>query len=350
MGVSLVLLALLLAWVDFDRLFGRLARIDAGTFGTAALVFFSAAIGFNSLRWWLLLRRGGTQVRLVRLAAVNSVGIFFSMFLPTTMGGDVMRIYELERTSVPRENALATILLDRLLGFFALAALAVFGVVTGRAFVDTRVTWVVVGGAGLFVLGWILVLVQDVGTAVKPLFRLPGFRKFREGAARSYRLLRELGTDARLLAATVLLSLVAQSVAIGAVVVLGRGLGLEIPSLLYFVIVPISLFVATVPVSIGGLGVREGAFVLLLGGAGVPTADAVALSLLYYGCFVSTGLLGGLVWLAQGVRAATLPGHRDVGNREAEGGETNATGPVHVGRSRGGTPGRMSGSPDSWSA
>jgi hypothetical protein len=87
---------------------------------------------------------------------------------------------------------------------------------------------------------------------------------------------------------------------------IGRALGLGLPVSVYFFVIPLATVVMLVPISINGIGIREGIFALLLGGYGVAQADAVALSLLAFATFFTHGVLGGLVFAFTRAKPAEL--------------------------------------------
>jgi uncharacterized membrane protein YbhN (UPF0104 family) len=78
----------------------------------------------------------------------------------------------------------------------------------------------------------------------------------------------------------------------------GAALGLNVPTVFYFILIPLVAVATMIPVSLNGLGVREGAFVFFLAQAGVPEDQALSLALLWLGVIIVSSLIGGLVWLA----------------------------------------------------
>jgi len=295
--ISLALLAALVVTVDTHAIVQRLKVVGWREFAIGCLVYQAAAIGANSARWDLLLRGSGERVPFGRLAALNWIGNFFSLLLPTTVGGDLVRMYELSKDLRERAKAAASVFLDRVLGFAALAILALGGIgaswlagmlAPGSEFVA------LLSGA---VLGAIALLAS--GRAPRFLHRSFAFplRRKLEGLAKQfYHALREMAESRRRLVAAATISIVAQIGVVIAVIVAGEALGLDVLAYEYFAFVPIVLFASALPLSVGGLGVRETAFVLLFTEVGVAAADAVALSVLVYAYFVATGVVGAMIW------------------------------------------------------
>jgi len=291
--ISVALLVALVAAVDFHEIVQRLKVVGWREFAIGCLVYQAAAIGANSARWDLLLRGSGERVPFGRLAVLNWIGNFFSLLLPTTVGGDLVRMYELSKNLRERAKAAASVFLDRVLGFAALAILALGGI--GASWFAGMLTpgsefVALLSGA---VLGAIALLAS--GRAPRFLHRSFAFplRRKLEGLAKQfYHALREMAESRRRLVAAATISIVAQ---IG-VVIAGEALGLDVLAYEYFAFVPIVLFASALPLSVGGLGVRETAFVLLFTEVGVAAADAVALSVLVYAYFVATGVVGAMIW------------------------------------------------------
>jgi uncharacterized membrane protein YbhN (UPF0104 family) len=101
-----------------------------------------------------------------------------------------------------------------------------------------------------------------------------------------------------LLAAVAGLSFLLQSLVILVNVFNGVALGLDVPVAFYFILIPLIAVATMIPVSLNGLGVREGAFVFFLSQVGVPQDQALSLALLWLGVLIASSLIGGLVWLA----------------------------------------------------
>jgi uncharacterized membrane protein YbhN (UPF0104 family) len=147
------------------------------------------------------------------------------------------------------------------------------------------------------------------GRALEWLQRHVHGTKLRRGLLDSVMLCYSYRSNPALLLQAALFSLIAQTLAIGTYILLGRGIGIELPIAAYFVIIPIVFISAMLPISLGGLGVRESALVGLMLVFGVDKQLAIGLSLLYLFTLWLSTLPGALVLLFQGGAGTdALPG------------------------------------------
>lgn len=228
-------------------------------------------------------------------------GMFFSLCLPSSIGGDVIKAYRIGDTTSRRLLAGCSVLADRLTG------LAALGVLAGTALAATKhhlgVSGTVAVGAALlaavlacFWLGLrsidrILALLPDPHPARSLLVQLLPYQQ------------RPL-----LIVQAVAWSFVVQMGGAVVVALMARTLQVHLPLAVWFAIVPLVALLMVLPVSIGGFGMRENAMEFLLGEQGVPTDKAVAVALLWGLSAIVTGLAGGLLFLLdRGPVTATAP-------------------------------------------
>jgi uncharacterized membrane protein YbhN (UPF0104 family) len=132
------------------------------------------------------------------------------------------------------------------------------------------------------------------------------FQRSREAWAWGWELARSLWSQPGRLGAVAGTSMLVQGTYIVAWMVLGVGLGLHIPWSVYLVCVPIVSLGAMMPITFSGLGIREGAWLLLLASLGIPKPTILVFSLMYFVAFVVVGAIGGLAFLVRGLRDAPL--------------------------------------------
>jgi hypothetical protein len=231
--------------------------------------------------------------------AANLTGSFFSNFLPTPVGGDLARMYEISRRSgIAGTHSVSTVLLDRLVGLISLALTALLALIVGYHYIAEQAVTVSVLGTflGLTLAWWLFFNPKFLGH-FRWVFSLPLVNRTEVRACRLYRSLHVFYARPRLLVYTVLVSLVAQAVEILSVVLIARSLDIHASPVYFFIFLPIIWIVTMLPFSIGGLGLREGAFAFFFGLIGVSSSEAIAMSLLVYSCLICTGGLGGLIFL-----------------------------------------------------
>jgi len=305
-GLSLGLLALLFTRIGIGEAMGAIRRMDLRAFA-AALSLFLLGVLIRAYRWQGLLEAVQLRAPLRRLVVLYFVGSFFNTFLPTGVGGDVVRVYELSRDSRRTSESVGTVFVDRLAGLVVLFGLAIVALPFSRGLITTELKWVILAIAGGGILAaWLLF---QRSWADRVLRRLPFGDRLRGKVMDLYQAVHACGTGAmgRVLGVSLLFNLLLISV----VAVLALGLGIRV-SLWYFLLfVPLISFSLTLPISISGLGVRETAFVLLFGQAGVEQPQAFALSLAFYGVTVATGLVGGALYALEGMRGLVGPSVRE---------------------------------------
>ena len=287
-AVATGLLALIGWRVDASALRDVSWTAVAGAAVGASALLVGAQL-LSSLRWQAVLHPA--RFPLLYLLRLYLVGQFFGIFLPTVIGGDAVRALALSRSGTAPSDAVSSVLLDRLLGLLALVAYLLVGLAFAGAAIgglrdavawsgDTRfvIAAVAVGGA----VGALLLLHLRCGA---PLRRAAeAFVSMSRRAPRTW-------------ARWMVLSLAVQAIYLAVWLVLARGMDLRVPPSYFFFAVPVVSFAAMLPVTVSGLGVREGTWILLLAPFGIVPADAVAFSLLYFLCFGAVGALGGL-WYA----------------------------------------------------
>jgi len=305
LAVSAFLLWLVLRRADVGQILAAIAGVDLRWLGAA---FGLHLVGFflSAWRWQVLLAARGRRVGLFRLGTMILVGSFFNFFLPTTIGGDVVRAgEEAEDSGVSLAESLGVVTTDRLSGVVALLLLALGGAVMGlEASQERTIFWgslvlglVVFGVLALLASGKFLPRLEKI---LPPLLAGPVAK-----VEKMLSVLRELASAPRVAAGVVGISLVFHCNVIVHYIFIARGLGITTPWAHFFVIVPVVLFILQVPLSLNGIGYREGGFALMLGGVGVGAERAVALAWLDLGMVLFLGVAGGLVFLL--FRGGRLP-------------------------------------------
>lgn len=296
-AVSVGFLALLLTRVDVGQAIQRLAGLHVG-FLLGAVALYVGGVLVRAYRWGVLIWSLGVRVRWRRLVALYFVGSFFNLVLPTGFGGDAVKMLELSRDS-KTSSAISSVLVDRFTGLlvlFVLAALALLGsyqLVTPMV----RLAILVVSLASLILVGLLVqrTWIENWGRRLR-LDRL--FDRFG--------ILRELYASLHLyspraLAQALGASLLFNLMHILANVLLAAAVGIRLPVWYFFLFVPIIAFTVMLP-SVGGLGLREGAYVLLFSQVGVDQDHGLALALSRDMTLLVLALIGVGIYVFQSAR------------------------------------------------
>jgi len=272
LALRLAVSAALVAWILRRTPF----QAVGAAFRSADLRFVLLAMGlqlfdtFASVRRWrLLIRAQGGEAPFPGLVRAYFIGIFFNNLLPSTIGGDTVRVVHTSLSGVGRAKALAVIFVDRFLGLLALVLFAVLGALaSGRltARLPSLLAWVMGGAAVLGLLAGLLFLHLNFQDKWSVLARAFGW------------------------------SLLLQTSVVLGGWCLARALHAPIPLPYFFLIVPLALIVMMLPVSINAIGVRENVWAFFFAAFGVSAALGVAVAWLSYGLVLAQALIGGAVY------------------------------------------------------
>jgi hypothetical protein len=299
--VSLALLGYLLSTTDLGALSGRVRRGDPLLLGAAA-VLYAAILALSTWRWRLLLEAQGYDAPLGRLSASYLVATFFNNFLPSNIGGDIVRVRDSSQITGSTTASVAVVAVDRILGFGALYFLAVVAYVSGgpmlRGLAGARA---LIAGLGVLFLMLAYIFFRP-GTArtlmaASGLARIPWARaKFEvvQAAVHVYR--EELAAVFTAFGASVAL----QSVVVCYFYTVAQSLRIPLTLSACFLMVPLNILIQTVPISFNGWGVRESVFILYFSQVGLPKDSALAFSLVGAGLIVLLSLSGAVVWTSRG--------------------------------------------------
>ncbi|MGE5139263.1 MAG: lysylphosphatidylglycerol synthase transmembrane domain-containing protein, partial [Rudaea sp.] len=268
------------------------------------LALYFCAIVVNAAKWQVLVRAQGIHAPLGSLLSFSLVGLFLGNVLPSNVGGDVVRAYDLARATRGRAEAAAiSVLVDRLLGLVAFLGAAIIMAVLASAMLaranaieELEVATVIVGL--LFACGLALLFSRRVSRRLAFVFDHAPFSRLAPLARKVYAALQVYRFRYRALALNVSLS--ALIVVVTALVwyIVGLSVGIDNVPFFYFLLFnPLIAFVLLIPISINGLGPKELAAVTFFGLIGVPQEQALSMSLLFHVIIVATSLPGGLLWL-----------------------------------------------------
>ncbi len=275
------------------------------TLQTMPLKLFLGCVGLyllgyliSTVRWQRLLLAEGIRLPLWRLALGYFEGAFFNLFLPTLIGGDIVRGYAIYKITQGHDASIASILVDRLSGFAALVAIALVALSLAYGEIrDPQVAAMILGVAAAFVVMIAVLLNKRVKERASGLLRRIGLTRFQAKLQGMVEALHRYRGHRRALAQALLLSALLQALIIVTYYWIGAGLNVGVPIAYFFLYVPLITFVAMLPISVAGLGVREGGAVFFFSKVGVDTATALSMSLAWFSLSLIVSSLGGLAFL-----------------------------------------------------
>jgi glycosyltransferase 2 family protein len=285
-GLGAVVIALMLWRFDPHPVFRALSHERPGYFAAAIALYLAGQV-MSSWRWQLLARINAIGGRWREYLAYYFVGVFTNLFVPGLIGGDAARALYLGRRHDRMAAAIASVVADRLVGLIALFWFAAVAVMTpGAVALPPAIVRPTVFAGVAALAGW---LMAPIAARIVP--RLGGrFASFADPILPYLR--RPFAT-----VPAIILSMVLQASLAVCQYLLAIGLGLKLPLAAFMLCVPIANVFASLPLTLNGLGVREAAYLVLFGYAGVAKPDAIALGLLWFASTMIGGLSGILAFV-----------------------------------------------------
>jgi len=284
-SITVLACALLLIYVvDVGGVWWTLSRCDP-VWALVALGVFTLDRVLMSYKWGLLLAIRGYRVTLKERLMVYCSSMMWGLALPSTVGADGIRILLVRRFGVRVDDALATILVERGLGFISALLMAIMSLLLLRFLVPDAAEYdipLLIGIVSLLVAVGVLLL-SFSSKAITSILRLLPRRAAQSSAARLLSRLHEayrsLALDRRKLALFFILTVAEQLLMAVCYGLIALALQLTFNLVFLLAAVPLSILIARLPISIDGLGVYEGIFIGVMSLGGVHPDDSLALSL-----------------------------------------------------------------------
>jgi uncharacterized protein (TIRG00374 family) len=301
-AVSLGLLGYLIYLADPIKILEVLDQVwyeNGIIYLSIAAVLFLISLVVLSFRWQILVSGYGLKIPTLTLFKYYLIGLFFNNFLPTGIGGDVLRIYNLIQSSGDRTISFASVMTERLLGISSTLILALISILILREeFRTNLILFIVLGMILLVILFFAIAFSKKLAAPIEKLtvkltiFRLGDrIQKFLD-AIRFY-------SDSKIVYIKILtVSLIGQILIIVKAYCLALALGIEVNLIYMFLVVPITIILSMLP-SINGIGFRDGGYVILLAKIGVSKAEALSLSFLTLFIPILISISGGILFMLQ---------------------------------------------------
>ena len=299
-GSALVLFTLFLL-VPFHDIVVALRRVPLGVW-LGALVAYLLLHLIGVAKWLLLINAAGADLGFFQAVRCYYYGLFGNIFLPSIIGGDVVRAGLALKMSRSPSGLLMGSLADRLIDTVGLAAVAGIGALLLPNALDQRSRVIFFGIAVVFA---VLALAVLAVWFLLPVVRRVSFRR-RRLLVKIRRAVDSLRRRPARLVAALLLGMLLQGLLVMLNAWLGNSVGIHISPVVWIFVWPLAKIAAILPVTQGGIGVREGTLVILFQPFGVPPAAALATGLIFTAVVMIGGLIGGglafLMGRAKGVR------------------------------------------------
>jgi uncharacterized membrane protein YbhN (UPF0104 family) len=296
--ISTALLGYFLTRIHIERFVNTFASADFWYIGLTLVIYFLSQF-VSVLRWMVLARPLGFKIPVPALVRYYLIGMFFNLFAPGTVGGDVTRVYYLARDGEnhPKRKfagstmqSAVSVLMDRAIGMAVLVWLGAIGLFFSPGYavppIVRSVTYALAvalfaGGLCAFFVGGIL---PDGGYSILVKLRV---------ALRSYR------AHGRAIPQAIALSFVIHLIQAWLHLILGRAIDIEIPFSYCIIVYPLVGTFSAIPISLNGLGLREGGYLFLLQVIGISSEKGIAFGLLLFLTVALDSLVGGLIFIRQ---------------------------------------------------
>jgi uncharacterized membrane protein YbhN (UPF0104 family) len=283
-GLSVCLLAWLMSRTNLDDLLTAFLDLSFFAWAVAFLMYLASQV-VSSIRWYFLAHALDFTGPWSIYLKYYFVGMYFNLFLPTSVGGDVLKMHFISRGEPKKLRATYSILADRLFGLAAMLLLGAGAVLIEHGILPHYFEHLLcVTGICIIALVLGLPLVYKLLSSAWPEIgkRLAVSLVFWE--------------KPKALFAGLSLSFVLQALGMGAVALLAKDMGLSPPATFYFAAFPLVAILTMLPISFNGIGIREGGFIYFLGLKGISAEKALTLSLSFFAIQIMASLIGGLAY------------------------------------------------------
>lgn len=296
-GISIALMFFLFRQVDKKSLLEIVKNADKPLL---LLVFFAFFLNYilSIVRWELLLKAANICLPLKRVVISYAGGLFFNLFLPSTIGGDFMRSIDLAAHTKKAREVIVTVFLDRLSGYIGLVLLTLFSMLFGwRLVQDRSVLLAVLIIVSVLCLVLLALFNKFFYSKINKLFDSGGSNRIGEFIGKLHREIHIFRNQKKMIIKSIFLSLLIQIFSPIIFYIIARALGANTGIIYFFVFIPIISAITLLPISIGGLGLRDATTIFFFAKAGLTKDLSLAMSLLSFFFIVVYSSIGGLIYV-----------------------------------------------------
>lgn len=251
-----------------------------------------------TFKWQLLLKVKNLKISFVKLFCIGRIGTFFGLFLPSSIGTDAARTYYLIKDNQKKIESVSSVFVERLFGVISLLSFGLLGImISGEVFGSLAIE------QSIFILilfvgfSTTIIFTEKVYLKIISLFDIIGNDKIKKKIQLLFLSINEYKKEKKILLVTLLLSYLVQLSRILTTFLISYALGFNIEFYVFVIFIPVVMIILMAPISLGGLGVRESAYILIFTEFGIPKSDALSISLVSTFLTTLLGLSGGLIYL-----------------------------------------------------
>lgn len=289
-AISVVLIGALFAKSDLGK-YAELIRNSSPLYLGLALLVTVVSIILSAYKWQLLVIAQGFTVPLRRLISSYFVGLFFNNFMPTSIGGDVVRVLDLRKMTSSGPAAAASVVAERVLAAFTLGLIVLCGVAFGSEMM-ARYRVVILVFVGICALALLGILYAHKLSPFLARYGATIAGKFKEMAESIHTSVENKNTLVKVL----FYSFIFQLMVVAINVFIIKALGLDVPIAFVFLFIPIIFAITMLPISLNGLGLREATYAYFFAQVGLSTEESVTISLFFFLIVTLVSLIGGVIF------------------------------------------------------
>jgi len=303
--LKVLLSVLLLGYLVYKAEPMKILEVLSQVWYNNRMVYLFLAIGVYLLatitytwRWQILVRGCGLRtVNWLDLFRFYLIGLFFNNFLPTSIGGDVFRIYHLIEKSGDRTAGFTSVLTERLLGIASTLILTLISLfLLSNQLDDRRLIYMAAGLLIVIIIFFVAVFSDRFLRLAEQMVRPLKLLRLGERIMKFFKAIRFYYNTRSIYLKILGISILGQILVILMTYILSLAISLQVHLDYLFLVVPVTFLVTMLP-SINGIGFREGAFVVLLGKIGISSAEAISLSFLSILIPMIVSMSGGILFM-----------------------------------------------------
>jgi len=295
--ISGALIWFLFTKIKWQELFATFA--DVNIYAIIILLLFSVLLILtHAFKWHLLLKSKNVDVSILRLYGLCMVGYFFNNILPSSVGGDVIRMYELAKKTQNQSESVASVFMERYIGIAALIFFAAIAFIFEvKRFWGSPIFYLIV----LMLLGFVAVLFIFFNRKLHKWFfdriRIKRLERIKQKANEILESIYHYRANKRIIFYNFLLSMLFNVIAVMNVAAAFWVINVHMPFYYLFIGVPIVLLISAIPVSLGNWGFNEGAYVYCFTFFGINPAYSLSVGFILRMKSIVTGIIGGIIYI-----------------------------------------------------
>ncbi|MBL7156841.1 MAG: flippase-like domain-containing protein [Candidatus Omnitrophica bacterium] len=279
----------------FPGIANTLSRTNIFIFSLAVLMFIFI-VTIVSSRLKLLFVGEGIHIPLGRVIQLSFIGYFFNNFMPTAVGGDIVKAYYASKQTKETAKSFIAVFMDRFIGLFSFICIAAFALFISWKNLNNELKALILISTLCGIASFIIILNQAIAKFILKAFSKLKLWNIGQRLSKVYMAVHEYRNRKALIFAVIGISIICQSFYFSMIYLLARALGTDLRPTTVFLIMPIVSVISMLP-SLGGLGIREGAIVALFGPF-IGSDNAFSLSILLLATLLITSLVGAVIYIS----------------------------------------------------